>query len=82
MVVNQYSYGMCEKVKKFVKILLFELLSEDHILHFLTNCRFYITWNVICQIGQAKAEHTFFQCKHMENEREIRLVLYPMYIYK
>ena len=48
MVVNKYSYRMCAKIKKYVKILLLEFLNEDHILQFfsfvqrtfLTNCKY------------------------------------------
>ena len=39
MVVNKYSYRMCEKIKKYVKILLLEFLNEDHILHFFSSVK-------------------------------------------
>ena len=34
MIVNKYSSRMCEKIKKYVKILLLDFLNEDHILHY------------------------------------------------
>ena len=49
MVVNKYSYRMCVKIKKDVKILLLKLLNEDHIFHFFLLCKeifdkLYIQW--------------------------------------
>ena len=39
MVVNKYSYRMCTKIKKYVKILLLEFLYKDHILYFFLLCK-------------------------------------------
>ena len=41
MVVNKFSYRMCAKIKKYVKILLLEFLNEDHILHCFTSMQIF-----------------------------------------
>ena len=33
LVVSKYSYRMCTKIKKYIKILLLAYLNEDHIFH-------------------------------------------------
>ena len=46
MVVNKNSYRMCAKIKKYIKILLFEFLNEDHILYCILLCKDFFGQNI------------------------------------